>query len=610
MPWTYHAEYGYRYGSGNLNGADPSTDLTVTDSLAINGRVIWYTIIENNSGRIPVRDTTLRSTKDAADIIRLVLPEYTYVTLIPQRLWNTIYNEHIAGDSEIYYYTNMFPYAYYNCPNLAAEMSDITDTTNRTGYVHLLGPDVWIDSYGYIYHKNPSTGKLQSQTKQTGPYIFGSFSTSYSGPIDNSSGNIQLAFNGPDYGYIVTVRCGNYEWPREQGGGRGAYEVYASVERHDSTLFELNLKDLLDYANHPPDEEPEPEPEDDDPYIPPNPYDPDKPKPSKPGGGDGEKKIPKPVPTPDEPQLPSFINSGFVHVYSLTDTELNSLALELWNLDDSDLKKMSKLVVNPMDAILSLHYLPVSVTEGTSQSMRIGGYTAVSTAKPVLHQYIHTNCGQIQIPKIWGAYLDYKARIDLFLPFIGMIQLDPDDVIGETIQVKYTIDVLTGTCVAYVQKFIEGAELVLLATYAGNCAQMQPVTGSDHSRIIGAIIGAVAGAASAIATGGMSAPMAAGTMASSSLNVATSKIQIQKVGGLTANAAFMGIRTPYLMIHIPNQCIPENQNSFIGYPSFITERIGDLSGYTEIYKVHLSGIPATDEEINEIRTLLEGGVML
>ena len=49
---------------------------------------------------------------------------------------------------------------------------------------------------------------------------------------------------------------------------------------------------------------------------------------------------------------------------------------------------------------------------------------------------------------------------------------------------------------------------------------------------------------------------------------------------------------------------------YTGFPSYQTQRLGSLKGYTEVESVNLSGIPANDSELSEIESLLKGGVYL
>ena len=69
------------------------------------------------------------------------------------------------------------------------------------------------------------------------------------------------------------------------------------------------------------------------------------------------------------------------------------------------------------------------------------------------------------------------------------------------------------------------------------------------------------------------------------------------------------MQAPYLILISPRQALPSKQNEFIGYPSLITVQLTELSGYTEVQSIHLENIPATQEELAEIESLLEGGVI-
>jgi len=50
--------------------------------------------------------------------------------------------------------------------------------------------------------------------------------------------------------------------------------------------------------------------------------------------------------------------------------------------------------------------------------------------------------------------------------------------------------------------------------------------------------------------------------------------------------------------------------NYTGYPSLITEILGDLKGFTIVRNVHLTGIPATEPELQEIEEMLHKGVEL
>lgn len=323
------------------------------------------------------------------------------------------------------------------------------------------------------------------------------------------------------------------------------------------------------------------------------------------GGGNGTGIIPAPQSTP-YPGAANLIEvTSFINIYVPTAQDLLDLANEMWAPNVWELIK--GMTLQPMDSIISFHIMPWgdTVSSGTEQ-IHLGFYTATATSKYPLNDYYLQDCGTLNISEIWGSYLDYKSRFSLYLPFIGSVPLQPEDVLEHEINVKYMMNILTGNVLAYV---IQNDTGVILATFGGNCSFQIPLTGADKSALVSGIIQMAGGALTGMATGGLSAPVGA-ALASSALNVAASKTNYQKAGGLGANTAYMGIRVPYITAYVPNLCTPDKQNEFLGYPSYITSRLGNNHGYTEVYKSHVEAAGASGDELQEIERLLEAGVIV
>ena len=79
------------------------------------------------------------------------------------------------------------------------------------------------------------------------------------------------------------------------------------------------------------------------------------------------------------------------------------------------------------------------------------------------------------------------------------------------------------------------------------------------------------------------------------------------MGGM---GGMLGVKTPYIILTRPRQALPANQNTFTGYPSYITTLLGDCTGFTVVQDVHLEGLTATEAEKAEINRLLGEGVYL
>ena len=146
-----------------------------------------------------------------------------------------------------------------------------------------------------------------------------------------------------------------------------------------------------------------------------------------------------------------------------------------------------------------------------------------------------------------------------------------------------------------------------LYAFNGQCSIPIPITATNYTNTINGIINVAASLGTMVATGGATAPLAAATLASTITN--QMKPTVEKSGAISGPGGVMGIQTPYLILTRPRQALPSKQNTFTGYPSFITVTLGELSGYTEVHSIHLENIPATADELSEIETLLKGGVI-
>ena len=220
-------------------------------------------------------------------------------------------------------------------------------------------------------------------------------------------------------------------------------------------------------------------------------------------------------------------------------------------------------------------------------------------------QYVSVDCGTLNVNEYWGAYLDYDpfTKAEIYLPYIGSHPLAVDDIMGKAVHVVYHVDILSGACCAFVK-----CGSSVLYSFVGQCAASIPITGNDWTNVINGVMSIAASIGTMVATGGAAAPMAASAIASTAVN--SMKPNVEKSGSMSGTGGMLGVQTPYLILTRPNQAVPKRQNEFIGYPSFITRKLSSLSGYTEIENIHLNGIPATEQELSEIESLLKGGVIL
>ena len=321
-------------------------------------------------------------------------------------------------------------------------------------------------------------------------------------------------------------------------------------------------------------------------------------------GGNGEEIEDDDV---DFTPLPSSmaVASGFITLFCPSQYELNQLANYMWSpLFDVDTFK--KLFANPMDCILGLAVYPFPISASGTKTVSVGGIATTVSMGYTLQQYHVVDCGSVYVPKQWGAYMDYApyTRFNIFLPYIGFRSVSADDIMGKTISLRYMVDILSGACNAELK--CGGS---VLYSWAGSCAAQIPITGNDWRSAITSGISIAGSIAATVLTQGASAPMISGTVASATVNSMQLKPEVQRSGSISGSSGFLAGQRPYLVRTNPRSAIPANQNKYSGYPSFVTISLGSLTGYNEVYSVHLENIPATGAELDEIESILKGGAI-
>lgn len=303
--------------------------------------------------------------------------------------------------------------------------------------------------------------------------------------------------------------------------------------------------------------------------------------------------------------------AGLISQYVLTEAELAAFGSWLWN-GGSIFDDLKHFFQSPMEAIFSVGMLPFTPSDVTNYNVFVGTLDANVTGKLVGDTIEKIDMGTIDFDGYYGSALDYNpyTKIEIFLPYCGNFALNPDEVMGHTIGVEYYCDSLTGDCVA----FIYDEERVLYQV-KGNCFVQIPLAARDFSAQYASGLGSVgtiaAGlAAASVAKGGMTAPIAVGMGTSVAANAMNAKAHIARAGGVSGMAGFMSVQNPYVIMTIPNQCLPELQADHQGYPLFVTKALKEFSGFTKVYEIHLDGLDCTDAEMKEIYELLKGGVIL
>lgn len=311
-------------------------------------------------------------------------------------------------------------------------------------------------------------------------------------------------------------------------------------------------------------------------------------------------KPPTPIPDVVVPPVPfnptDTINNGFVGCYNLTPNEVKQFSEFLWS--EGFLNTLKHLISDPIQTIISFHQIyatPQIETEKTP--IKCGFVVSTVNSNRVTNQYITIDCGTIDLSEFFNSYSDYEpyTKTELFLPFIGIVRLNTNEIMGRSVKIEYKVDVFTGTCVANI--YVNGA---LLYTYNGNCAVQLPITGGSFAEsVIGIIGGAIGGASK----GGFGGALIGG--ATNTLNM----LEVQRTGNLSANAGVFCPRKPYFIITRTNDVTPTNYQVFEGYASSDYVSLANLSGFTKVIGVQINSISCTEQERDMLLTILNDGVI-
>lgn len=316
-----------------------------------------------------------------------------------------------------------------------------------------------------------------------------------------------------------------------------------------------------------------------------------------------------PYPTPDSPPTVPVVSgssNALWAVYNPTFSEVSSLGSYLWSSSIIDI--IQKFFSNPMDAIISLHMIYTEPIRGGRQNIKLGYLDSNVSSLTVANQYKFIDCGEVIVPNYFLDVRDYSpyTKIDIFLPFIGIRSLAPEDVIGCRVNVKYKVDVLTGAilCEIFVTK--RGVTQCLY-TFAGNASVQIPLTGGDRTRLLSGVISGVASVAGGAMIGGVGGAVVAGVHGVTGLHQSS---QVERAGNFSANAGAMGIKTPYIIVNRKDAYDAYNYNTQHGYPINETVQLGSCKGYTKVRDIHLNNVPATQNEKIEIERLLKEGFVI
>ena len=303
--------------------------------------------------------------------------------------------------------------------------------------------------------------------------------------------------------------------------------------------------------------------------------------------------------------VPTGSASALWTVYNPTQAQLNSFGAWLWSSNFID--QVLKLFNNPMQSIIGVHKIFASPSISGTNNITVGYLDSGVSSNVVGAQYTTINCGSVSVREQFGNVFDYEdTQVRLYLPFIGIVQLDTADVMRGSVSVVYHVDVITGACLAEVKVTRDGGGGTLYQ-FSGDAAVRYPISSGSYMGVVSGVLGVVGGIASGIMSGGATLPMAAGAIAG---GLSGAKTQVQHSGSFAGNAGAMGGKKPYLIIERPQSAVADGYGAYQGKGANNIASVGAMSGYFKMTDIHAANVNgASEAEIASIVQTLESGAI-
>jgi len=282
--------------------------------------------------------------------------------------------------------------------------------------------------------------------------------------------------------------------------------------------------------------------------------------------------------------------------FHMTKERIKQLGQFLWGSSIFD--EFSLINNNPIENIISCKAIPYNIS-GTTQEITLGNVKTSVKGEKISQNFSKQTIGSVTIAEYYHNFLDYApyTNVIIYLPYVGFKELDASLVMGKTLKIEYTLDVITGGCLAqiYVGK-------IRLYEFTGNIGVDVSITASNRAQVEGAYISAGVGVVSSAMNGNATG------VADSIIGAATSQYHYSGTGNPNPSCVASTNRTCYVVIDRPQYQSLKAFNHTRGRMCCLSKTIGSLNGYTVCDKsVDISGVSATDEEKEEIVNILSSG---
>lgn len=287
---------------------------------------------------------------------------------------------------------------------------------------------------------------------------------------------------------------------------------------------------------------------------------------------------------------------------------------------------------NPIDAVISLNYMPFNVSEVATTTIQnhvnFGSYLLQldNSVHNVQNPRVVIDMGSILFNSQSGSWLDFEPVTEMYiwLPYIGLNKLDISKYYLKTVKLEYIVDLNTSSCTA-----VLSGNNVILDYFDGTIGVNMPITGYNNGEYANAVLNATTNTIkSGVATLTSVVPSHSITEKSETIQYNTGDI-FSNFGSFeknlfaltqTLNSNHMYIKgnassgvamcqPQYPIVYLVKNEVfePENLHNLVGYPSSFGGKVKNCSGYLQCNDVKLTST-ATDKEKQEIISLLKSGI--
>ena len=328
-----------------------------------------------------------------------------------------------------------------------------------------------------------------------------------------------------------------------------------------------------------------------------------------------------------ETPVPTAITTGMIKAFAPTNEELEKFSKDL-NSEDW-LTAVRNFLSNPMDIVISCHTcIAPALDKGTDCYLHYGIWSSQLSTDPYSmklldHQYYEVDMGYINLREYRNSYKDYPpfCNYKIYLPYIGIRDIDGRICVGKQLSLKYIINVLTGDILAVLNVLNENSQNISgYYTWQGNTLSQIPLKSTDYSSMINGLISTVLSTATAGLTGN------AMGLINSGVNGFRNGFHpdIKLAGTVSGSMSHCMYATPYIIREYPylSETNPFKYGRLSGLPSNIGNKLIDNYTQNETQfikfngqdlnniKTNKLGLFATESEKQELETLLAEGVYI